>query len=69
MLTVRVKGGESECFRINIGVRQEVYHVPLALQCIYGHSDEGSENGDGEEGSEISGGGKRVAIAWRLVCK
>ena len=27
-----------------------MYHVPLALQCIYGRSDEGSENGDGEEG-------------------
>ena len=28
-----------------------MYHVPLALQCIYGRSDEG-ENGDGEEGRE-----------------
>ena len=26
-------------------------HVPLALQCIYGCSDEG-ENGDGEEGRQ-----------------
>ena len=26
-----------------------MYHVPLALQCIYGCSDEGGENGDGEE--------------------
>ena len=47
---VRVKGGESEYFRMNSGVR---YHVPLALQFIYGCSDEG-ENGDGEEGSEWS---------------
>ena len=30
----------------------------MALQCIYGHSDEGSENEDGEEGRE-----KRVDIA------
>ena len=29
-----------------------MYHVPLALQCIYGHSDEGGENGDGEEERE-----------------
>ena len=35
-----------------------MYHVPLALQCIYECSDEGDENWDGEE-SEISGGGKR----------
>ena len=36
---VRVKGGESECFRINSDMRG-VYHVLLALQCIYGLSDE-----------------------------
>ena len=53
---VRVKGGESECFRINSGVRW-VYHVLMALQCIYGLS----ENGDEEEGCETSGEGK-----WRL---
>ena len=46
-----------------------VYHVPLALQCIYGRSDEVVENWDGEEGSEISGGGKRVEIACLLVCR
>ena len=33
-----------------------MYHVPLALQCIYGRIDEGGENGDGEEGRE-----------WRLT--
>ena len=32
-----------------------MYHVPLALQCIYERSDEGGANGDGEEGSDISG--------------
>ena len=40
-----------------------VYHVPVAFQCIYGCNDEGCENGDGGEGSEISGGTKRVDIA------
>ena len=34
-------------------------HVPLALQCVYGSSDETGKNGDG---SEISGKGKRVEI-------
>ena len=42
-----------ECFRINSDVRR-VYHVPLAFQSIYGRSDEGGENRDGEEGSGIS---------------
>ena len=27
-----------------------MYHVLMALQCIYGCSDERGENGDGEEG-------------------
>ena len=40
-----------------------MYHVPLALQCIYGLSDEEGKDGDVEEGSEISGGGRRVKIA------
>ena len=59
---VGVKGGESECFRIDNGV----FHVPLPLQCIYGPE---AENGDGEDGSEISEGGKRVEITWPLVCR
>ena len=31
------------------------YHVPLAFHCIYGYgqSDEGDENGDGEEGRKF----------------
>ena len=37
---VRVKGGESDQFRIDNGVRR-VYHVPLAFQCIYECSDQG----------------------------
>ena len=40
-----------------------MYHVSLALSCIYVRSDEGVENGDKEEGREISGGGKRAEIA------
>ena len=37
-----VKGGESEWFRIDSRMRR-VYHIPLAVQCIYGWSDEGGE--------------------------
>ena len=29
-----------------------MYHIPLAVQCIYGFSG-GGEDGDGKEGSEI----------------
>ena len=36
-------------------------NILLNLQSIYRCSDEGGENGDGEEGSDISGG-KRVDI-------
>ena len=48
---VKEKGGETR-----------VYHVPLAFQCIYEHSDEGGKDGDGKDRSEISGGGERVEI-------
>ena len=54
---VRVKGCESESFRVDSGVRQV---------CI---SDERGENGDGEEGSEVSRGLKRVETAWPLLCR
>ena len=51
MLTVcPVKGGGSECLRIDSGVRQE---------CIMYQ--------DGEEGSKISGGGKRAEIVCSLA--
>ena len=46
-----------------------VHNVLLAIQCIYRRSDEKSENGDGKEGIDISGGGKRVKITWPLVCR
>ena len=37
-----------------------VYHVSLAVQSIYGWSDERSEDWDGKEGIELSGGWERV---------
>ena len=46
---VRIKGGESEQFMIDCGVRQG-FMSPLAFQCIYGCSDE--RGGDVKEGSE-----------------
>ena len=54
---------------IDSGVREGVYHVPLAFQFIYGLSDERGGNGDVKGGSEISGGGERVEIACPLVCR
>ena len=36
---------------------------------IYGRSEKEDEDGDGEEGSDISGGRERVETAWPLVCK
>ena len=44
-----------------------MYHVPLAVQCIYGWSGEEGEDVDGKEGSESHGGWERVEIAWPLV--
>ena len=37
---VRVKGGESDLFKIKSGVKQ-VYHVTLSV--VYGWNDEGGE--------------------------
>ena len=48
---VRVKWGESERFRIDSEVRWR-FHVPLAVQCIYGWSDEGGEWRFLEDGRE-----------------
>ena len=64
----RVEGSESKQFRIDSGVRQG-YHSSLAVQCIYGRSDEVGEDGDGKERSQIPGGWKRMEIAWPLVCR
>ena len=44
-------------------------HKIMNIQQIYGRSDEEVENEDGEEGSEILRGGKRVEIACPLVCR
>ena len=59
---VKEKGAESEQFRIDSGGKTGVYHVPLAVQCIYSCSGEGGEDGNGKEGREIHGGGERVEI-------
>ena len=53
---VRIKGGESEQFRIDSRVRL-LHHVPLAFQCICACNDERRENGDGMKRSKIDGGG------------
>ena len=42
--------------------------IPHGTEASYGCSDKRrGENGDGEDGIEISGGGERVEIAWDLV--
>ena len=46
-----------------------MHHVSLAIYCIYGWSDEGGEDGDRKEVSELSGEWERVEIAWPLVCR
>ena len=33
-----------------------MYHIPLTVQCIYGCSDEGGDDGNEKEGSELPGG-------------
>ena len=48
-----VKGGVSERFRIESGVRQGCVMPPLlAFQCMYGCRYGRNENGDGKEGRE-----------------
>ena len=39
-----------------------MYNVLLALQCVYGRSEEGGENGDGEEGVRF----REERGEWRL---
>ena len=51
---------------IVVGVRQRCIMSP-SLYNVY--MDEEGGNEDGEEGSEIPGGGKRVKIAWPHVCR
>ena len=57
---VKVKGGESERFRVDKWGETRMYHILLAFKYIYGSSDEESEDGDGKEGDEVPGGWKRV---------
>ena len=61
---VRVKGGENKCCRIESDVKQG-YACPFGLQLIY----ECSESRNWEDGSKVSGGGKRMEIAWSFVCR
>ena len=42
-----------------------MYHVPLAVKCIYGCNNEGGENEDGKEGREL--GLPRLLYADNLV--
>ena len=56
LLCVKLKGGENEFFMIDNG-ETRLYHVLLAFQFIYGHSDEGGKNGD------------RSEITWLLVSR
>ena len=44
-----------------------MYHVSLAVRGICGWSDEGGEDGDGNEEREISGGWERVGD-WLVSC-
>ena len=46
-----------------------VYHLSLAVQCIYGWNDERGEYGDGKEDSELFGGWEIREIACPLVCR
>ena len=68
---VRVEVRKSEYFRIESDVRQGCTTSPvsLAFQRVYRCSDERSNNEDGEDESEISGGGKKMKIAWPNVCR
>ena len=43
-----------------------MYHISLAVQCIYRWSDEGGEDVDGKEGSELHGGWERVEMSGLL---
>ena len=66
----RVKGSESEQFRVDSGVRHGCIMSPRLFNVyIYGWSDEGGEDGDGMEGSELHGGWERVEISLLLVCR
>ena len=58
---VSVKGGESEQFRVESGVRQGCIMSPLLFNVYM--------DAVMKEGSEIPGGRKKVEITWPLVCR
>ena len=58
---VRVKRGESECFRISSSVKPVCIMTSLLFNVYM--------DAVIKEGSEISGGEKRAEIAWLLVCR
>ena len=61
-----IKGGESEQFKIDSGVRQ----VYIISSCLFnGRSDLGDKGGDGKEGNEIPGEGERVKTTLPLLCR
>ena len=43
--------------------KTSLYYIPLALQCVYGCSDERDENRDGMDGSEALEEGRK----WRML--
>ena len=59
---VRIKGTRVSDLGKIVG-EAELTHVSLAIQCIYRCRDEGSEAGDGKEGSELPGGRETMEIA------
>ena len=63
----------SACVRVKEGENEELYRgVSCPFGClvyIYGWSDEGGEDGDGKEGSELPGGWEKVEIVWPLLCR
>ena len=61
---VRIKGGMSEQFRIDSGVRQGCIMSPWLFNVYM----DGVMK-EGKEGSELPGGWERVEIAWPLVCR
>ena len=67
--SVSVKGCESECFRIDSGGRQVCIMSPLLFNVYMDSVMNELKMGIWEEWSEISRGGKRVDIAWHLVCR
>ena len=63
LVCARVKWGESEHFRIESGVMKGCVISPWLFNVYM----ERSENGDGEDGSEISGEEEGVEFVWPLL--